>query len=689
MRGESPIEGLDPLREPILQQGKGPRGLDLLAQTADWGDVGHPPTRRGVEAPSSFAATLLSERPSSSGRVLWRRLLPAGVSVVVASSVLSWAGERIDLYGPFGLAVFTVLMVAALVGLVWQAARLLDHANAGSRALEAHYQRLVEQLPLVVYVDALNDSAANIYTSPQVEPLLGYTVEEWVSDPDLFVKILHPDDRERVIEEIRETNASGEPFLSEYRLRAKDGRQVWIRDASTMYTEGGKPVHTQGYMLDITRRREAEEELRRLAWSDPLTALPNRALLVERLGEGEADSPRSLLFFDLDDFKTINDGLGHVVGDGVLVELARRIGDVMREGDLVARIGGDEFAVLAELADTHMLEALAERLLAAVGEPLLLDGRELRLSASIGIATGGAAEDLLRNADLAMYEAKRRGGDGFAFFAPRMHAAAERRLGLLAELGRPDLPDELVLHYQPVFDLASGEIEGVEALLRWQHPQHGFLSPGVFVAAAEENGTIVGIGRWVLKAACLEAADWSELCSASPVVAVNVSARQLTEEGFAADVSGALVAAGLPASALRLELTESVLLEATETTRANLATVMELGVGLAIDDFGADHSWIGMLKEFAPDVLKVDRSLVAEGGGREHVLLRGVLAFARELGLRVVAEGIEAEEELMAVQRLRCDAGQGFHLAPPMPAAELRSMLSRGHRLPRVALRLV
>jgi diguanylate cyclase (GGDEF)-like protein/PAS domain S-box-containing protein len=651
--------------------------------------VGPTPARRGsVEAPSSFAV-LLSERPTSGGRVLWLRLLPAGVSVVVASSVFSWAGERTAIYGPVDLGIFTALMVAALVALVWQASRLLDHANAGNRALEAHYQQLVEQLPLVVYVDELTDNAANIYTSPQVESLLGYSMEEWISDPDLFVDILHPDDRERVLGEIKRTNVSGERFVSEYRVLAKDGRTVWIRDESTTYAEDGRPVHSQGYMLDITRRREAEEELRRLAWSDPLTELPNRALLVERLGERETGSPRALLFFDLDDFKTINDSLGHLVGDGVLVELARRIQDVMREGDLVARIGGDEFAVLAEMTDHDMLEALATRLLAAVGEPLVLDGRELRLSASIGIATGEAAEDLLRNADLAMYDAKRRGGDGFAFFAPAMHEVVERRLALHAELGRPTLPDELVLHYQPVFDLSSGQIEGVEALLRWQHPQHGYLSPGVFIAAAEENGTIVGIGRWVLRAACREAADWSALCGTTPVVAVNVSALQLCEEGFASDVSGALAAAGLPASALRLELTESVLLEATETTRTNLAMVMELGVGLSIDDFGADHSWIGMLKEFAPDVLKVDRSLVADGGDREQVLLRGVLAFARELRLRVVAEGIETEEELVAVQRLRCDAGQGFHLAPPMPAAELRAMLSRGHRLPRVALRLV
>jgi diguanylate cyclase (GGDEF)-like protein/PAS domain S-box-containing protein len=651
--------------------------------------VGPTPTRRGiVEAPSSFAAALLSERPGSGGRVLWRRLLPAGVAVVVASSVLSWIGESSGLYGVFDLGVFSALMVAALVGLIWQATRLLDQAEGGRRELEAHYQQLVEQLPLVLYVDDVTDNAANIYTSPQVEALLGYTVEEWTSDPDLFVKLLHPDDREQVLAEVQRTNASGERFVAEYRLLAKDGRIVWIRDESTMHAEKGQAVHTQGYMLDITRRRQAEEELRLLAWSDSLTSLPNRALLVERLRDAKAGSPRSLLFLDLDDFKTINDSLGHPTGDGVLVELARRIGDVIREDDLVARIGGDEFAVLAETTDRVALEALANRLLAAVAQPFLLDGRELRLGGSIGIATGSGPDDLLRNADLAMYEAKR-AGEGFAFFATKMHAAAERRLALLAELGRPDLHDELVLHYQPTFDLRSGAVEGVEALLRWQHPEHGLLAPGLFIAAAEESGAIVGIGDWVLREACREAAGWRELCGTTPVVAVNVSARQLREEGFLAGVSGALAASGLPASALRLELTESVLLEATEATRTNLAALPELGVALAIDDFGTDHSWIGMLKELAPDVLKIDRSFVAGAGERDQALLRSVLAFARELGLKVVAEGIETEEQLVGVRRLRCDAGQGFHLARPMPADELRALLRRDQRLPGVSLRLV
>ncbi len=647
------------------------------------------PESRRAGAPLSFAAALLEAQPESSSHILRLRLLPGSVAVVVACSFLSWLGERSHLFHAWlGLTAFTTLMVAAIALLVSQAARLVDDAEARRRTLEAHYQRLVEQLPLVVYVDDITDNSSNIYTSPQVESLLGYTVDEWVSDPDLFVKVLHPGDRERVLEEVHRTNTEGTPFSTEYRVITKDGRTVWIRDESTFYHERGRAVHSQGYMLDITRRRQAEDELRRLASSDALTALPNRTLLTERLREGGGDAARSLLFLDLDDFKTINDSLGHREGDRVLVELAHRIGEAVREADLVARIGGDEFAVLAETADDATLELLAERLLAAVRRPLLLDGRELRLSASIGIATGGVAEDLLRNADLAMYAAKRRGGDAFASFAPEMHAAADRRLALLAEVARPGLLEELALHYQPTFDLRDGAIEGVEALLRWRHPVHGLLAPGTFIAAAEESGAIVGIGRWVLREACREAASWAGACGRSPVVAVNVSGRQLREPGFVADVSAALAGAGLPACALRLELTESVLLDATETARANLAAAADLGVELAIDDFGAGHSWIGNLQEVAPDVLKIDRSFMVDGAGGDSPLLRGLLALARELGVKVVAEGIENEEQLTAVRRLHCDAGQGFHLARPMEAGELRGLLEREHRLPNVALRL-
>ena len=643
---------------------------------------------RGVQ-PGSFAAALVRTQHVSTAVTLRRRLLPATAAVLLVGAWLPWLGQQVGLYGPdFGLVAFIAVTSVGLLVLVWQAARMLERSEGRRRELEALYQRLVEHLPLVIYVDELTDTSSNIYTSPQVEPLLGYTVDEWVSDPDLFVKALHPDDVERVLAEVHRTNAENEPFACEYRLVTKDGRVIWIHDYSTVFQEHGEAVHRQGYLFDISRRKLAEEELRVLASSDALTLLANRTQLIERLRD-DGDAPRSLLFLDLDDFKTINDSLGHRAGDGVLVELAQRICSGLRDGDLVARVGGDEFAVLTPVTDQATLESLARRLLDAIGEPLVLDGRELRPSASIGIATGGGEEEMLRNADLAMYAAKHRGGNGLAFFAPEMHTAAERRLALLADLGRPALFDELILHYQPTFDLRDGMIEGVEALLRWQHPRHGLLAPGTFVAAAEESGAIVGIGRWVLRTACREAAGWAMLADSPPVVAVNVSGRQLREPSFIEDVRAALFESGLPAPALRIELTESVLIHANETARDNLANMAELGVELAIDDFGTAHSWIGNLQQLAPDVLKIDRSFMVGIEHEDSPLLRAILALARELGLKVIAEGIETEDQLKMVRRLHCHAGQGFHLSRPVPAEDVTALLRHEVRVPGVGLRAV
>ena len=638
--------------------------------------------------PGSFAAALVQTQHLPTAVALRQRLLPATAAVLLLGAVMPWLGRQTTLYGAgVGLAAFTGVVFVGLMLLVWQAARMLNRAEGRRREMEAVYQRLVEKLPLVIYVDELTDTSSNIYTSPQVEPLLGYTVDEWISDPDLFVKTLHPDDVERVLAEVHRTNAANEPFACEYRLVAKNGRVIWIHDYSTVFQENGKAVHRQGYLFDITRRRAAEEELRVLASSDALTLLPNRTQLIQRLRDG-GSAPRSLLFLDLDDFKTINDSLGHRAGDGVLVELGRRISAGLRDGDLVARVGGDEFAILTDVTDQTTLEALARRLLDAVSEPLMLDGRELRPTASVGIATGGDEEEMLRNADLAMYAAKNSGG-GLAFFAPEMHTAAERRLERHADLARPALFDELVLHYQPTFDLRDGTIEGVEALVRWQHPKHGLLAPGAFVAAAEESGGIVAIGRWVLRTACQEAAAWAQLTDSPPVVAVNVSGRQLRETSFIEEVRAALVESGLRPHMLRIELTESVLIDANVIVRENLSKLSELGVELAIDDFGAAHSWIGNLQQLAPDVLKIDRSFMVDIEQEDSPLFRAILALSRELGLKVIAEGIETENQLNVVRRLHCHVGQGFHLSRPVPAADVTALLRHAHRIPGLSLRAV
>ncbi len=628
----------------------------------------------------SFASALLEQDSGSPvTRALRVRVLVVGAVVFVGLAVLRWWGEYEGFYGPgVGTAAFAAIALLTFVLLASSVARALERADGRRRRLEADYRRLVEQLPLVVYVDEIADNSANIYTSPQVEPLLGYTVEEWVGDPDLFVKVLHDEDRERVLAEVRKANTDGTPFVSEYRLIANDGRVVWIHDEAAYHHESdGEVVHSQGYMLDITRRRLAEEELRLLAVTDPLTSLPNRRQLIERLGSAARDGEaQSLLFVDIDDFKTFNDSLGHRTGDDLLVRLGERLRGCVQRHELVVRLGGDEFAISTPVTEQHELELLAQRVLDGLAAPLDVDARDLRVSASIGIATRGTPDELLRNADLAMYKAKSRGGNLFAFFAPELHEAAERRLRLSGDLRRPDLLDQLDVVYQPTFDLRHGCVEGVEALLRWRHPQLGLVPPAEFIPLAEEQGSIVEIGRFVLETACRVAAGWVR-ANGPLALAVNISGRQLREPSFVDDVAAALRDNGLDPSLLRLELTEGVLVHADDAARANVAAACESGVQLAIDDFGVGNSWIGHLEDVYADLIKVDRSLLSGVETGDPRLLRGTVALARELGARVVAEGVERPRQLEAVRRLGCDIGQGFLLARPMPAAEVAALLER------------
>lgn len=643
----------------------------------------------GLSRPTSFAAALLEVDPGAAvRRGLRRRLLFATALVLVAIAVGPVLAVGAGLYADeIGVLASSGLILAAFVFLAGHVARELNRSDVRQRRLQDNYRRLVEQLPLVVYVDELTDNSANIYTSPQVESLLGYTVEEWVQDPELFVSILHDDDRERVLAEVKRSNEERSGFECDYRLVAKDGRVVWVHDEASVY-EDGETVHAQGYMVDISRRRLAEEELRALAVTDPLTDLPNRRQMLELLRRHEqAGVSQSLLFLDVDDFKTFNDSLGHRVGDTLLVEVARRLNRCIGPDEMVARLGGDEFAISTLVTDRARLDALGRRLLSEVVAPIVVDDRELWLGASIGVATGGSADELLRDADLAMYRAKAQGGSGLAFFAPHLHESAERRLGLSADLRRTLLYHELELVYQPTFDLRDGGIEGLEALLRWHHPVLGLVPPAEFVPIAEEQGSIVEIGRFVLDAACRQAAAWAPLHDRF-IVGVNVSGRQLRDPAFADDVLAALSAHGLDPSLLRLELTESVLVQANETARRGVEAVCDAGVQLAIDDFGTGNSWIGHLQQFHPHVIKLDRSLLAGIESGETRLLRGTVALARELGVKVVAEGIEEPEQLQVVREAGCDIGQGFLLASPLQVPAVAPLLEQDQHSPRARLRL-
>ena len=551
-------------------------------------------------------------------------------------------------------------------------------AESETREIERRYRALVEQLPLVVYVDALDAGSSNIFTSDQIEPLLGYTVEEWRDDPDLFVRTLHPDDRERVLAAHARTHRTHEPLSLEYRLMARSGSVVWVRDEGVIVLgDDGEPLYLQGYLLDVTAERELQEQLRLQALFDPLTGLANRAFFHEQLEHAvsmrtENESGTAVVFVDLDEFKQINDQYGHSVGDEVLATLGERLKSVIRAGDSVARLGGDEFAVLlTSVMEPAEAAIVAERLLEQITAPIDVAGRHLMLTASVGIALGSEGAELLKQADAAMYRAKANGDADYAFYDDELDQAALNRFKRIAELREAIAEKQFTLAYQPVVNLDPFEVVGLEALLRWQHPTLGEVPPLDFIPLAEESGLIVQIGRWVLLEACFYASRLREVLGRDLEIAVNVSARQLQHPEFVDHVDSALERADLPPHLLTLELTESVLVASGERAEQQLALLKDRGVKLALDDFGTGYASLAYLQRLPVDIVKIDRSFTAkiDTGADDLALLEGIVGLGRALGLQLVAEGIERDAQQGIVQNLGCHGAQGFHFGRPAPAA--------------------
>jgi diguanylate cyclase (GGDEF)-like protein/PAS domain S-box-containing protein len=541
------------------------------------------------------------------------------------------------------------------------------------------YRTLIEQLPLVVYLDEVDSISSNIFTSRQIEPILGYSVDEWATDRELFTRLLHPEDRERVLAAHVRTHETHEPLSLEYRLIARDGRVVHLRDEGVIVVdEHGKPLYLHGYLLDITREREAEQQLRQLALYDPLTGLANRAFFHERLkhaiklrhAEGHATG---LLYIDLDDFKGINDRWGHDLGDEVLREIGQRIERFVRPGDTAARLGGDEFAVvLTEPLTPDDAVGVAERLLVEIGRPLETGPAPLYTGASIGIAFGSDDETLLKEADIAMYRAKNHSEMGYAFFDPQLDRVAVERSQRIGELREGIAREEFRLDYQAVVDLDRNEIMGYEALVRWEHPTAGELPPGEFIPLAEETGLIVGLGEWVLTEACTEATNLHRLHGRPVHMSVNVSARQLHHPDFFRHVSRALDSSALMPNLLTLELTESTLLASDDRVARTLAKIKDLGVVLALDDFGTGYASLSYLRQFPIDVVKIDRSFTANASSEDGdlVLLKGIIDLGHALELNLVAEGIETPEQHTIVRQLGCHQAQGFYFGRPSHPAQ-------------------
>ena len=439
--------------------------------------------------------------------------------------------------------------------------------------------------------------------------------------------------------------------------------------------------------IDVTERMQAEQEMRRLATHDTLTGLVNRELLRDRIQQALAGERRrthraAVLFIDLDQFKTINDSLGHETGDKLLVEVAQRLVASVRAEDTVARQGGDEFIVfLPRIQDTQNAALIAGKLVQQLALPFRIDGHELYIGSSIGIAVfpehGDDVDTLLKNSDTAMYTVKEGGRNHHAFFAPQMNEAARERYALGTELRRAAERDELALHFQPIVSIASGEVEALEVLLRWQHPVRGLVPPGDFIALAEASGQIVSIGEWVVRAACQQIKDWRRAGLAVPRLAINLSVIQVHQGDVVNRITAILAETGVEPQALEFEITEGTLMSRTDEVMATLRAMSDLGLGLAIDDFGTGYSSLSYLKLLPIDTLKIDRSFVKDIGqdADDTAIVVAVLAMARSLKLKVIAEGVETVAQREFLREQGCDFYQGYLASRPVPAAAAQALL--------------
>uniref|UniRef100_UPI0035AFD0B5 sensor domain-containing protein n=1 Tax=Hylemonella sp. TaxID=2066020 RepID=UPI0035AFD0B5 len=474
-----------------------------------------------------------------------------------------------------------------------------------------------------------------------------------------------------------------------YQLRARNGEIRWCSVSGKPVFEDGVFTGYRGTGSDITERKLTEQRIEFLAYHDPLTGLPNRVLLEDRLEQAIAQAERShhglaLVFMDLDNFKKINDSLGHATGDALLKEVAARLKRCVRDTDTISRQGGDEFVLV--LGGLHGAEGslpVLTKIMETLQEPFVCEGNELSTSASMGVALypqdGNCFDILRKKADMAMYRAKEAGRNTYRFFDEAMDEEAVEHLLMRSGLRRAIERGEFVLHYQPQVDIASGRVVGVEALLRWEHPEFGLVQPGRFIPVAEESGLIVPIGAWVIEEACRQAMVWRRAGLPDLVMAVNLSAAQFRRSGIEDTVAQALQRSGLVPALLELELTESILLQDVEQVLATVQRLKQLGVQLAIDDFGTGYSSLSYLKRFDIDKLKIDQSFIRDlaSDPDDAAIVRAIIQMAHSLGLRAIAEGVESAELLQQLRGFGCDEAQGYLYARPMPAAETERYLAQ------------
>ena len=580
----------------------------------------------------------------------------------------------------------------------------LEAGRAARFEAEAKYRALVEHIPAVVYLDPVDEDSESIYVSPQVVELLGISQDEWLTNPYAWRHHVHPDDIDRAWDEYRHAYIAHEPLIHEYRMVHEDGAVHWVLEqAYPIDDEAGEPWLIQGVIFDITERKRAEEQVAFLAYHDKLTGLPNRALFEEMLETAIARAHRhdlgvGVLYLDLDNFKLVNDSLGHHAGDELLKQLAERLRGCTRETDMVARQGGDEFLLLlADLergmgpvsgteAGLFVAESVSTRVHEALQEPFDLGGVEFFASASIGVSLFPQdAEDaatLLKNADTAMYQSKKAEPGGYVVYASGADDAIER-LSFTTRLRRAVEQQHWVLHWQPVVDLSAGTVSGVEALIRWRETNGGLVPPGEFIPLAEELGLIEAIGDWVIDEVARQRKAW-EAEGIDVRVGFNLSPRQLWSGRLTEKMMDKLSSAGVDPGDVVVEITESTAMADPDRTQRVLTELHAWGLTLAIDDFGTGYSSLARLKHLPIDILKIDRSFIHEVDRDEDSgrMVEAMVQLAHGLGMTPLAEGIETAEELAFLREAGCTLGQGFHFARPVPASEIPALLVRESLIP-------
>ena len=652
---------------------------EWLARSEGWRDVVHPDdVDRIVEA---------SERTASTGepfREQYRAIHRDGREVWIRE-------EAIRVEDDDGNPQFWLGLMLDITDSVRTERELVE--------AQTKYGALVEHIPAIVYVDLADEQMTTTYVSPQIEALLGITPAEYIDDPDLWLRHLHPEDRDETVTAYVDGRDAGEPFTLEYRLIARDGRVLWFSDSAVVvHTPTGEPLYVQGVMLDITKRKEAEEQIAFLAYHDKLTGLPNRVLFDELLDLSLTRARRhglgvSVISVDIDNFKLVNDSLGHEAGDELIILLAERLREATRETDLVARPGGDEFLML--LADLELTsavrvvgdpaalvaESVASRIQAALRQPFEVAGTELYVTASLGISLfpshGDDPETLLRHADNAMFRSKQMGPGG-SFLHAASDVDAMGKLSLSTRLRKAVENQTWMLHYQPLIDLSTGGMIGVEALIRWPEPGGGLIQPGEFIPLAEEMGLIEAIGDWVVEELSRQDALW-RADGLALEISFNLSPRQLWQPDVVEKILSRLRPAGMDAARLTVEITESTAMTDPERTQTILEDMHRRGLHLAIDDFGTGYSSLARLKHMPFDVLKIDRSFIRDVDSDRDAasMVSAMIALAQNLGMTALAEGIETEAEWTWLADRGCALGQGYYFSRPVPGAEILALHRR------------